>query len=807
MNFLAAWILAPIALFFLSLGLGLLIHNRRSAAGLSLAQLVGMGFALMVAIGSFLIEFKGIARFTTIAVSVLALIGLVLGRKKIRNFLKRRYELFVLTSSFILAGLPVLTYRKISWPGWVQLDDTATFLAITDWIMSKGRSLPEKLISTNDRVIQVVLGGSFYGTYDANTNSTAFDYPVGSLIPLGVTGRLLNIDLAWIYFPYLAFCLALTALLFYSFTNTVFNRKWVASLVAITSASASTYYAYALWGGIKELSLVPVLTLSILLLSKLKESGIRNRDGRNTSLLYLLSAGAIYALAGKSGFGFILGELALFTLFYFVTKRFQFSVRKSLIALVAVLILLYLTKDLISNFFNKYLIPEIPDSGNLARPVNMLQVLGIWPSGDFRGDIYWQPYSYLALAIVIALLLLGLWSSFKTERLLTLIGVVLTFAIVIYSSIFSGIWLTGKAIAVASPFFLLTAFIGVAQLRKTKRLRFVATLSLTLLVLGVGTSNYLGYRHTWLAPSEKVQELAQIGKRFKDQGPALMTDYSVIGARYLLRNLQAESASELRVNLIPMRDGSELQKGFAADIDLFENSEISKYPLLVLKHTAAASRPLFNYDLAFEGKYYDVWKINEKAPKNIESIGFGTNYVPAGAPSCKFLKNQVKDVSGKVYSAIRTPVSLVDLSEGQLPTNWRKEENAFGAVTPGSGGTITSILEVYESGDFQLFLSGSFGGKLTLTIDSKEVFRGKTFFEGNRFLSNYLTTTKLSAGKHLLQVTYSKPLLSPGAGVIETLGPIYLTTETAAKSKVVSLPAESINELCGKNLDWLAWVK
>lgn len=256
-----------------------------------------------------------------------------------------------------------------------------------------------------------------------------------------------------------------------------------------------------------------------------------------------------------------------------------------------------------------------------------------------------------------------------------------------------------------------------------------------------------------------------------------------------------------------MRDGSELQKGFAGDIDLFENSEISKYPLLVLKHTAAASRPLFNYELAFEGKYYDVWKLDEKAPKNIESIGFGTNYVPAGAPSCKFLKDQVKDVSGKIYSAIRTPVSLVDLSEGQLPTNWRKEENAFGVVTPGSGGTITSILEVYESGNFQLFLSGSFGGKLTLTIDSKEVFRGKTFFEGNRFLSNYLTTTKLSTGKHLLQVTYSKPLLSPGAGVIETLGPIYFTTETAAKSKVISLPAESINELCGKNLDWLAWVK
>ena len=137
----------------------------------------------------------------------------------------------------------------------------------------------------------------------------------------------------------------------------------------------------------------------------------------------------------------------------------------------------------------------------------------------------------------------------------------------------------------------------------------------------------------------KLQELAKIGKQFSGQGPALMTDYSVAGARYFLRNLDAEAASELRVHSIPMRDGTELKKGFAADIDLFDNDVISKYKLLVLKHTAIGSRPLFNYDLKFTGKYYDVWQLSDSSLSKIESVSLGNNFNPAQKPICQDVQN------------------------------------------------------------------------------------------------------------------------------------------------------------------------
>ncbi|MFM8329321.1 MAG: hypothetical protein ACKN80_03645, partial [Actinomycetales bacterium] len=110
-----------------------------------------------------------------------------------------------------------------------------------------------------------------------------------------------------------------------------------------------------------------------------------------------------------------------------------------------------------------------------------------------------------------------------------------------------------------------------------------------------------------------------------------------------------------RVNAIPMRDGKELQKGFAADIDLFDNEVIKPYKLLVLKHTASGSRPLFNYDLAYEGKYYDVWKQNNFGSANIKSIPLGNNYFASETPRCSAIKELTASAPGRVYAAERRP--------------------------------------------------------------------------------------------------------------------------------------------------------
>ncbi|MFM8328953.1 MAG: hypothetical protein ACKN80_01775, partial [Actinomycetales bacterium] len=134
------------------------------------------------------------------------------------------------------------------------------------------------------------------------------------------------------------------------------------------------------------------------------------------------------------------------------------------------------------------------------------------------------------------------------------------------------------------------------------------------------------------------------------------------------------------------------------------------------------------------------------------------------------------------------------------------DQGNAGAVIPTKGGYLQGIVEVDKTGDYQWFISGSYPGKLKIFLDQKEIFTGQTFFEGNKFLSNYLFTSKVSSGKHLLEIRYSKPLLKVGAGVTEPIGPIFLSSQTAANSKVISANKDEIQRLCNKNLDWLAWV-
>ena len=144
------------------------------------------------------------------------------------------------------------------------------------------------------------------------------------------------------------------------------------------------------------------------------------------------------------------------------------------------------------------------------------------------------------------------------------------------------------------------------------------------------------------------------------------------------------------------------------------------------------------------------------------------------------------------------------MSDNVLPTGWRNNASKLGAVYPTQKGTINSIVEVPKSGNYQIFVGGSYGGKLEISLDAQKIYSGSTFFEGNLYLSNYLTETKLEKGKHSLQIKYSSPLYLPGAGNKESVGPIYFSSETAASSTVISEPVSNAKSLCSRNLDWIA---
>ena len=67
-----------------------------------------------------------------------------------------------------------------------------------------------------------------------------------------------------------------------------------------------------------------------------------------------------------------------------------------------------------------------------------------------------------------------------------------------------------------------------------------------------------------------------------------------------------------------------------------------------------------------------------------------------------------------------------------------------------------------------------------------------------------LGEAELAAGTHTVTLRFSGPDLHPGSsGATFGIGPLVLSTTTAADAPVTFVPAARARELCGKRLDWV----
>lgn len=797
------WIFAPLFLIVLSFGVGLLlamVHRRP----INFAITTALGFLLIAILGSVLTISTVTAPHTATIVAILSVIGLALGALRMRSMI--RYDVPSLWAgllTYLAFGLPVIASGTPTWAGWVKLDDPGTFLAVTDRLMSVGRTTPDPVTSTFSRVIQTIFDPVGAGH---------FSYPVGSFMPFGVAAKLAHVESAWFFQPYMALSAALVAMLFVLILRTHVTRKILLVLVAAFAAMASTIYSYVMWGAIKEIVILIPITLFALTIFE----PIKNPKRKQNYLYAFIAALGMYFIGGAAGFGFILPILAIAILLKLFSKNRAIAYT-ALGGLAAVLVVLTYFLRAGNNAIANILIPIIGDTGNLSRALKLTQVAGIWPAADFRMDPLHPVLTMLTIFIATALAIAGLYFSIRKASWVAPSLLVATLAVVVNSYFWGGIWLTGKAIAVASPAFLLCAGIGGVELwrifYKSQRpvvgkFKIYHVITALILVVGSGVfvSNLMTYKNVWLAPFSQVDELRKIGKQFAGQRPALMTEYSVFGSRYFLRDMDAEAVSELRVHVIPTRDGNQVPKGFAADIDLFDSSTIDYFKILVLRKSPTASRPPLNFELAWSGKHYEVWKRVDKGVVIKATLPLGNNFYPALIPTCDqvttFLSQ--KAAGDKVFAAYRNKVYVVNFADGDLPATWYPTNPFTGGVDRVGSGGFSRAVTVDDTHAYDLSIAGSFPGKLKILVDGVQVFSGHSMIEENSYLTNTLTRVNLSAGSHTVTVLYDKPPLLPGGDVDSRFGPIYLSTQSAGDVKVKQVSNSRLGELCTRELDWIA---
>ena len=757
MSLFAAWIVYPLVLLALCAGVGLLVDllcGRRLPGAL----VAPAGLAAIVVLGGFTTAASWAAQLTVPLVVLLAVLGAGLslpwrfGRPDPR-------AVAVALAVFAVFGAPVYLSGAPTFAGFIKLDDTATWLALTDQVMAHGRDLAGLEPST------------YLATLEANLPG---GYPVGVFIPFGTAQKLLGGDLAWVFQPYLSFLAAMLSLCLWQIAGAVLRRPAPRALAAFLAAQPALLYGYAMWGGVKELGAAVFLALA----AALAPAATRAASRRVDAVVLALAAGAlvgVLSLGGLVWVGPMLLALALLAL-RALTPRAALA---QALAFAAALFLFVLPTLLVGGFdpFQSGLTSEA-ELGNLVGPLNPFQAVGIWPSGDFRVAPSAGVLDAVLIALAVLAVLLGLgvaWRRRAAAPLLLATSLLSAAAIVHVGSP----WVGAKALATVAPVVLTLGLLGALSLLRADRV--AGGLLVLAIAGGVLWSNLLAYGGVSLAPYGQLRELEQIGHEFTHEGPTLMTEFNPYGARHFLRFEDGEGASELRQRAVTLRGGGSAQKGEAVDTDRIEPSALLEFRTLVLRRSPLASRPPPPYRLARRGRYYDVWQrpqpFSGPVPEVLPLGGEG----PAAVPDCA----EVEALGGGLES------------QGGSPRLLAARHAPLYNATSGS-------FEVPRAGRYTAWLGGSVRGSVALRVDEREVGSARHVIdEPGGFID--LGEVRLTAGRHGASLSFGGADLHPGSGGFPRpeAGPLLFEPAAAETGALVSVPPAEASRLCGRPWDWI----
>ncbi len=548
------------------------------------------------------------------------------------------------------------------------------------------------------------------------------------------------------------------------------------ALAVFVAAQPALLYGYSLWGGVKEVG----AAAGVAIVAALAPAAVRPGAGPRDVVPLAIACGALAAQLSVGGLAWI--GPALLVIAAVAVSRFGWRGALRL-ALPFVLLLGLFAIPAVAHGLLPPSAEPLTDPhsfGNLVAPLKLVQVLGIWPSGDFRFDPEPGVITAVLIAVGLAAAAFGFWSAWRRRSVALLLYTTSLLAAAGLLLIGSP-WNGGKALATASPVVLSLAIVGAVSLLRIDRVTGVVLI--VAIAGGVIWSNVLAYGGVSLAPYGQLAELQQIGERYAGDGPALMTEYNPYGARHFLRNLDGEGASELRVREVPLAAGGSLEKGEAVDTDELAMSGLFEYRTLVLRRSPVRSRPPFPYRLVWSGKYYEVWQrpadFEEPLP---EHLGLGTQFEPSAVPKCS-------EVGGLGELALLHHIPGAHLVAAR-----------HAPVYDATDGT----LELPRAGRYAAWLLGSVRGNVELWIDGRKTGEARQQLENEGSFVE-LGESQLSAGTHEVELRFGGADLHPGSGGFPrpATGPLLFSPAGEARGALVSVSIEDSKRLCGKPWDWI----
>jgi hypothetical protein len=785
------WLLFPLVLTAASAGHGLLI--RRLLGAPSPLLVVPTGFASIVVLCALamLSPLHSVA-WLAIVVPAVAGIGLEVPGLRRRRPTLSAIELlpgWVAVAVFAVYAAPIVLSGDLTFAGYSLTVDIAHHFDLTSWLMAHGTAAPDAAASSQQHVADKLLSST---------------YPIGFHSLLGASSELLGRELAWLFQPTIAFAAPMASLAAYALLTQSRLSRPLAALGAFVVAQPALLYAYSLQAGFKELFSFTMILLCAALLAETVGSGWR----RMAVVLVPVAGGvACFWLTIGPWLAPLVGGFALWLAYgglRWARQRARVSAPVQLagavVALAGIAAALVLLADRVKV---PLVVTSQTDLGNLAKPLSGLTAGGIWLTGDYRYPLAERvTLTHVLFGVVMAAGLLGLVAIVRS-RLWRLVPLVLALAVTLLVMVpKTGPWIDAKVFAIDSGIVVLVAFIGAGLLVATRRGRIAGWALALVITGGVLYSNGLSYHNVTLAPHDRLDELARIGHEYAGKGPALAPYFDEF-AEYFLREADGVGRVNPNTGYFPIVYNE-------PDIvsDGAKESFVSEFPLLVLRRGPDRIRPPAIYHLVQRRRYYDVWQRRAAKTAIYEHLPLDLTK-PRTASACAAVLATMRGSSPGTKLAWATPPRLTTVLPGAVHHNpgWPPGGVQYGLLTLGPG-YLDAGMVVPATGTYDVWAGGSFGRRVKLVIDSKDIgtISDQADYIGE---STFGATVRLTKGSHNFRLTRGGGSLAPGNGDEARnrfIGPIAIVGPQPSTSGLVVTPVSAAARICRSNRRF-AWVE
>jgi hypothetical protein len=785
-----AWVGLPLAFTLTGLGLGLLVEWALRLRLPSTALLpLGACSSICLLLGIY--QLGGHGWLPAALLALLAIAGLVLARAELRaRFSPSPAALAAIAVAALYLAPSVLTGHW-TWNGYNFLNDTAVQFLLADELKHHGVAHLSDAQSTRSEVIRTYIDTG---------------YPLGTHAHVAGLATLLGAGVDVIYQSYIAMLAATATLAFASIARRSGLGVWPAAAVGAGAMGANLAYQYALQGSIKELAAIMALATASMLGAELLAGG------RPLGLAVALGIAAAAMLgAFSAAAGPYLAALAVCLVVGALLLPLP-ALRSRLPAVAAVGALttvIAAVPTLISatTFLRVSNTSLGADSalastlGQLQRPLDPIQIAGVWLSEGYGLPVSGQFESSLtqALSVLVLVLAIGAAATFVARRtpgpLLLLVPALVAAAVVAPRA---SPYADAKLLALASPAVVFTALCGAFLWRG--RLRAAATVAAAAVGLGVIGSAAFAYHGVRVAPVPRLHALEDAIGHVEDRGWILLDEVEEFGKYYGRRAAHLNVAFEA----ITPRQAQPFGGGYHLDVDLLEPPYVQSFDAIVLRTGPASSRPPANFRRVYTNRWYEAWEKTD----GVRVLAHRSLQEPldaGGRLRCTELREFARGAPrGATIVAASAPetVQLSVADAPDRPRGWPPLTAPPGVVEPHTPGVVEGGVHV-PAGTYDAWVRASTGRDIHASVDGRRV--GTVNALNTQGQWQPAGSVRLDAGQHTLRLERPSGGPEPGDGAPSAVGPLALVRREPRELREVS-PSRA-RELCGERWDWIEAVE